>query len=86
MNMERVVARGEGRGGMRRGRQEKKMKNAEQCGGKVLRLDSDASPLVAFLKKQREDKQCWMRVICVSRRGGNDAAAAAALCRSPGIK
>lgn len=50
MSMERVVVRGEGGGGMRRRKQEKKMKNAVQCGGKVLRLDSDASPLVAFLK------------------------------------
>lgn len=50
MNMERVVAKGEGRGGMRRRRQEKKMKNAEQCGGKVPRQGSDASHLVAFLK------------------------------------
>lgn len=93
MNMERVVVRGEGGGGgggMRRRKEKKKMKNAGQCGGKMLRLDSDASPLVALkknkIKKQREDKQCWERVVCVSRRGGNDAAAAAALCRSPGIK
>lgn len=60
MNMERVVVRGEGEGeggGMRGRKEEKKMKNAGQCGGKMLRLDSDASPLVAFKKPKTKKKK-----------------------------
>lgn len=53
MNMERVVVRGGGGGGMRGRKEEKKMKNAGQCGRKMLRLDSDASPLVAFKKTKK---------------------------------